>query len=259
MYQINGPQYASSEFQQFAHDWEFCHVTSSPKYPQSNGKAEQAVKMAKRLLKRAWKSQSDPYLSLLDFRNTPTQGMDTSPAQRLMSRRTKTLLPTKESLLAPEVHPLKSQEKQLTSLKRRQAFYYNQGARDLKPVEKGEKVRIAPPETRGQSTNEWKKGRVKNTLGNRSYEIESNGQTNRRNRQDIRPSQHAEIDPNMYEDIDRQPVQKLPVDTPSGQTAVNLTPEPLSVPKPRSDPAPPLTTRSGRVVKQPPRFKEYVN
>ena len=102
-----------------------CHVTSSLKYPQSNGKAEQAVKMAKRLLKRAWKFQSDPYLSLLDFRNTPTQGMNTSPAQRLMSRRTTTLLPTKESHLAPEVHPLKSKKKkkkQLTSLKRRQAF-----------------------------------------------------------------------------------------------------------------------------------------
>ena len=47
----NRPRFASSVFQQFAHDWEFCHVTSSPKYPQSNGKAEQAVKMEKRLLK----------------------------------------------------------------------------------------------------------------------------------------------------------------------------------------------------------------
>ena len=137
----NGPQFASSVFQQFAHDWEFCHVASSPKYPQSNGKAVQAVKMEKRLLKRPWKSQSDPYLSLLNFRNIPTQGMDTSPLQRLMSRRTKTLLTTEESLLAPKVHPSKSQQKQLTSLKRRQVFYYNQGARDLRPLEK---VHIAP-------------------------------------------------------------------------------------------------------------------
>ena len=58
-----------------------------------------------------------------------------------MSRRTKTLLPSEESLLAPEVHPSKYQQKQLTSLKRRQVFYYNQGARDLRPLEK---VRIAP-------------------------------------------------------------------------------------------------------------------
>ena len=49
--------------------------------PQSNGEAEKAVKMAKRFLKRASESQSDPYLSLSDLRNTPTQGMDTSLTQ----------------------------------------------------------------------------------------------------------------------------------------------------------------------------------
>ena len=73
-------------------------------------------------------------------------------------------------------------------------------------------------ETLGQSTNEWKKGGVKNSLGNRSYEIESNEHTNRRNRRDVRPSQHAEIDPNMYEDIDQKPIQKLPVYTHLGQS-----------------------------------------
>ena len=57
-----GPQFSSDEF---SHDWEFKHITSSPKYPQSNGKAEQAVNMAKRLMKRAVKSNSDPYLALL--------------------------------------------------------------------------------------------------------------------------------------------------------------------------------------------------
>ena len=76
---------------------------------------------------------------------------------------------------------------------------------------------------------------MKNSLGNRSYDIESNGQTYRRNRQGIRPSQHANIDFNFYEDIDPKPVQKPTVDTQSGQTAVNLTPEPISVPESRSD------------------------
>ena len=68
----NGPQFTSEQFKSFTTTWEFTHTTSSPYYPQSNGKAEQAVKMAKTLLKKAKKSKSDPYLALLDFRNTPS-------------------------------------------------------------------------------------------------------------------------------------------------------------------------------------------
>ena len=42
------------------------------------------------------------FQALLDWRNTPSEGMDTSPAQRLLGRRCKTLLPTSGTLLTPE-------------------------------------------------------------------------------------------------------------------------------------------------------------
>ena len=41
----NGPQFASEEFRNFAKDWGFDIPVKSPYNPQSNGKAESAVKI----------------------------------------------------------------------------------------------------------------------------------------------------------------------------------------------------------------------
>lgn len=81
----NGPQYTSEEFKEFNQQW---NITSSPTYPQSNGKIEAAVKSAKTIMKKAKRARTDPYLALLAYRNTPTQGLETSPVMRLMSRQT---------------------------------------------------------------------------------------------------------------------------------------------------------------------------
>ena len=40
----NGPQYTEQTFKRFSESYEFQHITSSPRYSQSNGKAESAVK-----------------------------------------------------------------------------------------------------------------------------------------------------------------------------------------------------------------------
>ena len=60
----NGPQLSGHDFREFAKEWPFHHTTSSPGYPQSNGKAENAIKTVERLLKRAYQSQSDLWLAL---------------------------------------------------------------------------------------------------------------------------------------------------------------------------------------------------
>ena len=72
----NGPQFTSREFSEFATQWEFQHVTSSPYHPKSNGKAESAVKVVKNLFKKAQRDNKDPWLSL-DYGNNPTTGMQT--------------------------------------------------------------------------------------------------------------------------------------------------------------------------------------
>ena len=99
----NGPQFSSIEFQNFAHQWGFQPVTSSPRYGQSNGGAERAVQVAKMLLKKARQDGQDPLLSMLNHRNTPRDSVLGSLAQRLMSRRTKSKLPITEEQLQPKV------------------------------------------------------------------------------------------------------------------------------------------------------------
>ena len=66
-----GPCFASHEFRSFVGKWEVEHIMSSPTYSRSNGKAENAVKTVKRILKRATADGRDPYLALLDWRNAP--------------------------------------------------------------------------------------------------------------------------------------------------------------------------------------------
>ncbi|KAJ8398719.1 hypothetical protein AAFF_G00419160, partial [Aldrovandia affinis] len=79
------------------------HVTSSPRHPKANGKAESAVKIAKNLLRKAAHDGDDPWKAILHWRNTPTENMGSSPAQRLMSRRLKTSIPATNKLLEPVV------------------------------------------------------------------------------------------------------------------------------------------------------------
>jgi len=67
----NGPQFSAQEFARFAKKWDFSHVTNSPTYPQWNGLAEKAVYTTEQLLRRVKLEQRDPYLSLLEHRNTP--------------------------------------------------------------------------------------------------------------------------------------------------------------------------------------------
>ncbi|XP_011145827.2 uncharacterized protein K02A2.6-like [Harpegnathos saltator] len=83
-----GIQFAS-EFRHFASDFDFKHVTSSPKYSQSNDAAETAVKISKSIIK---KSNGDINLGLLTYRITPLEN-GFSPAQLMFSRQIRSRVP----------------------------------------------------------------------------------------------------------------------------------------------------------------------
>ena len=86
--------FLSREFEKFAHQWIFEHMTSSSMYPRFNGKAEAGVKLAKNILRKTMGCGGDVQLAVLELRNTPKQDAGVSPAQILFGRQTHSLLPT---------------------------------------------------------------------------------------------------------------------------------------------------------------------
>ena len=97
----NGPQYTAAEYKEFSRSWGFKHITVSPYHPKGNGLAEKAVQTIKHLLKKAKADKKDPYLSLLEYRNTAVNNIGL-PAQLAMGRRLDSVLPCTPQLLAPK-------------------------------------------------------------------------------------------------------------------------------------------------------------
>jgi transposase InsO family protein len=96
----NGTQFASLEFALFCKDYQIDHYTSSP---QSNGAAERAAQIVKRL----WRKCTDKHSALLDYRTTPLESCHLSPAQLCMSRRPRHKLPIARELRMPTVYKVR--------------------------------------------------------------------------------------------------------------------------------------------------------
>ena len=247
----NGSQYSNTrnlfdsthQFKLFAKEWGFKHTTNSPGHPQSNGAAESAVQIAKRILKKADADGKDPFEGLLKYRNTPFEDIGLSPVQLLMSRRTRTMLPTHKRLLVPQ---LVSPDKVVKTLKARQdktTAYYNQTARDLPPLEPGDRVRIRP----GRE-NQWRKAEILP----RSYVVQDErGRVFRRNtRQIISAPQNGPMETKSNQLVVPSSLKYL---TEPSELQLVSTPD-----KSIKDPVyqPNITTRSGRPVRKPKRLIE---
>lgn len=178
----NRPQFDCLIFKQFAKDWDFTHCTSSPYHHQANGKAESAVKIAKKLVKRSKKEKSDLQLAILEWRNTPTQGMQSSPVQRLMARRTRTVIPMAQELLNPIIQTGVADK--IESRKSKIKVRYDEASKPRADLEEGQQVLVRlHPEKRDDL---WIQGKLVRKIGPRSYLVEVNGREYRRNRRFIR-------------------------------------------------------------------------
>ena len=132
----NGLNLTSEKIRNFFRKYNINHFTSSPDNHKANGMAESAVKTAKRIIIKCKESHTEVYAAILSHRNTTTQGLDISPAQRMFGRRTRATLPTTATLLKPK--NLQTEDKKRRKENQdKQAMYYNMKTRDLKPLEEG--------------------------------------------------------------------------------------------------------------------------
>nr|XP_006820942.1 PREDICTED: uncharacterized protein K02A2.6-like [Saccoglossus kowalevskii] len=141
----NAGQFASIEFKQFSKEWNFNHITSNPEYPQSNGLAERAVQSAKKLLEKTEREGSDLYLNLLNLRNVPSDNTLGSPAQRLMSRRTRTSVPISKPLLNPHIKNSRKISSQLSKKRGQKKKHFDKSAKALTPLKPNQTVRLQTP------------------------------------------------------------------------------------------------------------------
>lgn len=260
-----GPQFDCETFRRFAKEWDFDHVKSSPRYPKSNGKAESAVKIVKSLCKRAARAGTDPWLAILQWRNTPTEGMLSSPAQRLMSRRLRTPLPVADTLLEPSV--VEGVPDRLRVKHQTAKLWYDKSARDLPELCIGQDIRMKP--LPGDRTGRWRRGVCLRLVGPRSYLVDVEGTLYRRNRVDLRPAESNTAIPEQHGVQHNSPPADQPEDPPDNATDTNKDTATVTQevrPQGRGDvhqpqdgsplptPVPGHRTASGRLVKVPNRL-----
>lgn len=235
----------SELFRQFTKCWDFVHIMSSPHYPQSNGLAESAVKSMKKLFKKAFDVGEDPYLALLNFRNTP-RGNVHSPASILMARSLRTNIPCLFKSLVPKI-TYQEDKMVLEQNKIKTKQYYDKTARKEIMFQVGEPVLFqkVPKAT-------WIPGMVQATGSTpRSYVIKGeNGGVYIRNSSHVTPRKRS---PNLSQtDVGMRKVNNNNAVSTSARDGKETV-----LDRNRSDKSL-YVTRTGRMVKKPSRFDNYM-
>ena len=169
--------FPSVEFLTFAKAWGIKTTTSSPTHSQSrpNSQAKRYVQTVKNMLKKAHEQNQDPYLALLEYRNTPVVGMNYSPTQMLMSRRLRTEIPVATSSLSPKVVDASAD---LINMQTRQKRYYDRHSKSLPPLKRDVACY--------RRNKMWNKSCVVDVRNEpRSYVIRNEHGRMRRNRRDL--------------------------------------------------------------------------
>ena len=184
----NCVQFTSDLFKTFAKKYQFNHITSSPYWSQSNGRAEAAVKSAKHILLTA----EDVDLALRSVRNTPPAGHTFSLAQRLFGRALRSNLPQLASVLEPLTPHRDTVVADHVHRKLQQKRAYDKRASETLPaLPPGNYVYAKPLPS--SSTKAWIPGQVVGSAGPRSYLIDAGKSHIRQNRVQVQlaPRPHS--------------------------------------------------------------------
>ena len=172
----NGPQLTSQEFKDFLKSWGIAHKPSDPLYPKGNGKAEAAVKVIKDMLQKCHENGDDPYMALLELRATPRQDVNMSPAEIMLGRQPRTLIPAKtKSTMSNKYQNLRDRRRE--SIKK----CYDKGAKTLT------EIATETPVYYKNAQDKWCPGKVTRKNGRKYQILGENGGEYIRNRVHIRP------------------------------------------------------------------------
>ena len=198
-------------------------------------------------MEKATLDRSDPWLAVLDWRNTPSESSSLSPSQALMGRRTRSKIPMSLNLLRS--NHTDTAHTALQSSKDTQARYYNRNVRERQPLDVGDTVRYK----HAPDYPDWRKGQIVSKLPHRSYEIETeDGSVRRRTSRHVRFSNEPPIVAD-HDDVRSAPTSAAPL--PLGQQQRRQLQSSTKAPASSSAwPRPVIMTRSGRLSRPPARY-----
>lgn len=172
----------SKECKDFASEWGFKFTYTSPRYPQSNGMAERAVQIAKKIFKKCSEDRTDVRIALLHYRMSPVCGTNFSPAQLAMNRNLKAKLPVCYAYLKPKINA--NVKVEFSKSENRNVHNYNKNTRFKNDMFIGQHVYFLKDPT----VNRWLTGTVEKKNGLRSYIIKDhNGVNYTRTSYHVRP------------------------------------------------------------------------
>lgn len=184
-----GTHFVSNKMEAFSQKYGFKHSTSSAYHQQGNGKAESAVKIIKHIIEKASDDNEDFWWAILHSRNTPNK-MQSSPAQRLMSRNTRCGLPALPKKFIPKV--VEGVSEKIREQRENSKGYYDRFTKDQPGLDVGQDVLV---QIRPDRNRHWTKGVVQQKVTDRSYVVEVGNTPYRRDRVHLKPAHQPVAEP----------------------------------------------------------------